>query len=71
MSTQQAKKRARELTMGCWWPSRAFPMLQADWPNIFAELECLAEQAVEHRGDHAEASAIRAVRSALEGAVAA
>jgi hypothetical protein len=65
---QEAKKRARELTMGCWWPSRAFPMPQPDWPNILTELECLAEQAAEHRGDRAEASAIRAVRSALESA---
>jgi hypothetical protein len=32
----------KAITLGCWWPSRAFPKPCPNWPCIADELEYLA-----------------------------
>jgi hypothetical protein len=66
MTFTDAKKRARELTMGCWWPSRAYPMRSPVWPEVLNELRMSAEQAIAHRGDFREADEIYLVMQALD-----
>ena len=64
MNKQEAKKRAKELTMGCWWPSTAFPKPRPNWAGIKNELRSLAYQA-HYYGRLAEVSEYDAVRELL------
>ena len=64
MTTQQAKKRARELTLGCYWPSRAFPG-KPRWGDIIVELLGAADLAIAYRNDQYEAAKLREVASVL------
>lgn len=40
---QEQGKRCRELTMGCWWPSRYYPKPRPNWAAIADELTLLRE----------------------------
>ena len=68
MTIQQAKKLARLNTLGCWWPSRAYPHPPI-WPEIINELEGSAELAIEYRNDTAEAGSLRTIAAVLRKAV--
>lgn len=42
MMTKQDRERARELTMGCWWPCKAMGKTTTDWGGIADELLSLS-----------------------------
>ena len=56
-----AKKRARDLTMACWWPSKITGMRAPCWGGILDELRTLANAAIECRNDFREAEEIYGV----------
>ena len=42
--TRAETKRIRQLNMGCWWPSKAFPRKSPDWPGICSELTGIVKE---------------------------
>ena len=54
--TREQENRCKELTVACWWPSRAFPRPNGpDWKGIADDLAVLAEQELMYRNDVAAA----------------
>jgi hypothetical protein len=45
MTFTDAKKRARELTLPCYWPSKQYPADGPNWDNIYAHLRGEADYA--------------------------
>ena len=43
MTNKKKQARCRELTMGCWWPTRYYPKPKPRWDRIASELRLLAE----------------------------
>jgi len=70
MTKRQAIKRAKEMTMGCWWPSRPFSSVAdckagPNWEAIKEELKVLTEMARTCRQNEAEASEYETVANLL------
>lgn len=60
-----AIKRARELTMACWWPSKVMGRTVTDWHGVYGELRA-SSQAEVARGDYARATEINGVLAVLQ-----
>lgn len=55
MTFFDATVRARDLTMACWWPPRAYTVDGPNWVGIIGELTALMNNSLTHRDDWAEA----------------
>jgi len=58
----------RSMTLGCYWPSRAFPMAAPDWDGIYLELIGLAGDARNHRDDEDECQRVLLLASRINAA---
>jgi len=64
LNKREALKRAKELTMGCWWNSRAFPKKEPDLNGIIGELHALYHGELS-RGDNERANEIVEIVKAI------
>ena len=69
MTRKELRARCKELTMGCWWPSRAFPRKHPNWPQIASELATSALDELNMRDNLAKANELRKLAEFAEAQI--